>query len=210
MSSSEISSIYKSRSTILDLMKKQKYTTIEYLGFSINEISIMYQTNQLDMLLKKENPEDNRKIYIKYFLNKSLRKNNIDEMVEDLFTLEEILTKEDTLLIIIKDEINETIQTTLKQIWEQEGIFIIIITIQKLQFNILEHSLVPNHRIMEKEEIEKVKTKYNIMDNSQWPEISRFDPVGMAIGARPGDICEITRPNKSSIVEYYYRLCTNN
>ena len=210
MSSSEISSIYKSRVTILELMRKQKYNTLDYLGFTINEISIMYQTNQLDILLKKENKEDQRKIYIKYFLNKSLRKNNIDEMVEDLFTLEEILTKNDTLLIIVKDDINETIQTSLKQIWDQEGIFITILTIQKLQFNILEHSLVPSHRIMEKEEIDQVKLKYNIMDNSQWPEISRFDPVAMAIGARPGNICEIIRPNKSSITEIYYRLCTNN
>jgi DNA-directed RNA polymerase subunit H (RpoH/RPB5) len=236
MSSSEISMIYKSRNIILELMEKQNYKTDEYLGFSINEVNIMVNTKQLDMLLtsktnepkkdtseldmteldktmtelqqKKITPE--KKVYIKYFLMKSLRTNNIDEMVEDLFVTEDILTKNDTLLIITKDEINETIQNHLKQVWDEEKIYVIVLNIKKLQFNILNHVLVPPQRIMLPEEVEVIKKKYNIMDNTQWPEISRFDPVMMVLGIRPGEICEITRPNKCSIVEKYYRMCMNN
>ena len=48
------------------------------------------------------------------------------------------------------------------------------------------------------------------MEDTQWPEISRFDPVMLVIGIKPGEVCEIIRPNKSSIVEKYYRLCANN
>jgi DNA-directed RNA polymerase subunit H (RpoH/RPB5) len=208
MSSSEISSIYKSRNIILELMEKQDYKVDEYLGFSINEVNIMVNTKQLDMLLTNKTNE--KKIYIKYFLTKSLRTNYIDEMVEDLFFTEEVLTKKDTLIVITKEEINETIQNHLKQVWEEEKVYIIVLNIKKLQFNILNHTLVPPQRIMSSEEVEVIKKKYNIMDNTQWPEISRFDPVMMVIGIRPGEICEIIRPNKCSIVEKYYRMCMNN
>jgi DNA-directed RNA polymerase subunit H (RpoH/RPB5) len=208
MSSSEISSIYKSRNIILELMESQNYIITDYLGFSISEVNIMYTTKQLDMLLTKT--DASRKIYIKYFLLKALRINYIDEMIEDLFYTEQVLSKKDTLLIITKEEVNETIQNHLKQVWEQDKVFIIVITLKKLQFNILKHTLVPPQRIISSEETEIVKRKYNIMEDSQWPEISRFDPVMLVIGIKPGEICEIIRPNKSSIVEKYYRLCTNN
>ena len=208
MSSSEISSIYKSRNIILELMETQNYNISDYLGFSINEVNIMYTTKQLDMLLTKT--KESTKIYIKYFLLKALRINYIDEMIEDLFYTEEVLSKGDTLLIITKEEVNETIQNHLKQVWEQDKIFIIVITLKKLQFNILKHTLVPPQKIIPAEEVEIIKKRYNIMEDSQWPEISRFDPVMLVIGIKPGEICEITRPNKCSIVEKYYRICTNN
>ena len=132
MSSSEISSIYKSRNIILELMESQNYIITDYLGFSISEVNIMYTTKQLDMLLTKT--DASRKIYIKYFLLKALRINYIDEMIEDLFYTEEVLSKKDTLLIITKEEVNETIQNHLKQVWEQDKVFIIVLTLKKLQF----------------------------------------------------------------------------
>ena len=53
--SSLISSVYKSRVTLLDLMHKQGYNTDEYKNFSINEVNAMFQNKQLDMLLEKSN-----------------------------------------------------------------------------------------------------------------------------------------------------------
>ena len=45
------------------------------------------------------------------------------------------------------------------------------------------------------------------MDNSQWPEISRFDPVAQAIGLRPKQVCKIIRSSETSITNEYYRIC---
>ena len=53
-SSSIISSMYKSRKTLLSLMKKQGYQTEEYENFSITEVNAMYTNSQLDMLLEKK------------------------------------------------------------------------------------------------------------------------------------------------------------
>ena len=49
--------------------------------------------------------------------------------------------------------------------------------------------------------------KYNITDDAQFPDISRFDPVAKIIGIRPGQVCEIIRPSKTAIDGKYYRIC---
>jgi len=210
-SSSLISSIYKSRKTILELMNAQGYDVDEYNNFSINEVNTMFNNKQSDMLLKKKVDNESTgkpdKIYIRYYLGKSLRPQNVQEMIDDLFNLEEILEKQDTLMIITKEDMNESLSILLKHIWEQDGIMIVIQSIKRLQTNILEHALVPSHRVLSMDESNELKRKYNIENNSQFPEISRFDAVSQVIGLRPGQICEIIRPSKTAITTKYYRIC---
>jgi DNA-directed RNA polymerase subunit H len=209
--SSLITSVYNSRKTILNLMEKQDYHVEDYLNFSINEVNAMFQNKQLDMLIEKNVEEEDtkikKKIYIKYYLLKTIRPATIHEMIDDLFHLEEILTKQDTLYIITKDEVNETLMNELKHIWEKDKIYIVLQNIKRLQFNILEHVLVPNHKIISKMEVEDVKKRYNIKENDIFPEISRFDPVAQAICIRPGEVCKIDRPSKTAIKSIYYRIC---
>ena len=210
-SSAMISTVYNSRKIILELMEKQGYNTEDYSNFSINEVNSMKQNNQLDMLLEKKEEDQvtkrKNKIYIRYYLGKTIKSANLQEMIDDLFNLEEILKKEDTLFIIIKDEINETLTNELKHIWESDGIFIVIENIKRLQFNILKHELVPQHTVMLQSEVIEIMKKYNITDKVQFPDISRFDPVARAIGLRPGQLCHIIRPSKTSIKANYYRIC---
>jgi DNA-directed RNA polymerase subunit H (RpoH/RPB5) len=209
--SSLISSVYKSRAILLELMKMQGYNIDEYEGFSVNEVNTMKLNNQLDMILEKNkvsaSEKRQSKIYIRYYLAKSLRPQNLQEMIDDLFNIEEVLTKEDTLFIVVKDEVNETLSNTIKHIWEQDGIFIVIQNLKRLQFNILKHALVPPHRVLSVVETLQIKKKYNIMNDNQFPDISRFDPVAQAIGIRPGQVCEIIRPSKTAISAPYYRIC---
>jgi len=205
-SSDTISSVFKSRQNLLKLLYEQSYNIKDYEEFSVNEVHIMYKNNQLDMLMSK--PDDKNKVYVKYHLAKTLRRENINDYIDDLYNLEQVLTKGDTLMIVIKQEPHEPLLAILNQIWEQEGIFIIIYNLERLQFNILEHSYVPKHIILNDEEIATFKKTYNITDNNQLPEISRYDPVALAIGMRPGQICKIVRPSKTAITTNYYRICS--
>jgi DNA-directed RNA polymerase subunit H (RpoH/RPB5) len=205
--SSLTAAVYKSRSVLLELMKMQGYNTNDYDGFSVNEVNTMKTNNQLDMILEKDGPDNKTKIYIRYYLAKSLRPANLQEMIDDLFNVEEVLNKNDILMIVVKDEVNETLVNALKHIWEQDKIFIIIQNLKRLQFNILKHILVPPHRILSDAEVLAVKTRYNIMNDNQFPDISRFDPVAQAIGIRPGQVCEIIRQSKTAISAPYYRIC---
>ena len=205
-----ISHIYTSRKIILDLMSKQGYNINDYANFSVNEVNSMKQNNQLDMLLETNDDDQKlkKKIYIRYYLTARPGPKNIQEMIDDLFVLTETLKKSDTLFIIIKDEPNETLINELKHIWESDGIFIVIESIKRLQFNILEHTLVPKHRVLQDKEVETIMKKYNITSKSQIPNISRFDPVARVIGLRPEQVCHIIRPSKTSIESNYYRVCT--
>ncbi len=107
----------------------------------------------------------------------------------------------------MKDLPNDTLINELKDIWERDKIFIIIEGIKYLQFNILENKLVPKHKLLSDNDLENIMKKYNISNKSQFPDISRFDPVARAIGLRPGQLCHILRPSKTSITADYYRIC---
>lgn len=208
-----ISQIFKSRKTVLELMDKQGFDTSGYANFNVSEINSMTQNNQLDMLLElksqKEAPVNTNKVYIRYYLAKTIRPTNIYEMIDDLFVLTETLKKTDILYIIIKDHVNETLMNELKHIWERDGIFIVIESIKCLQFNILNHELVPEHIVMQDSDVTDVMIRHNITDKNLFPDISRFDPVARAICIRPGQICNIIRPSKTAIKTNYYRICIN-
>tara|TARA_B100000902_G_C27303339_1_gene914057 strand:- start:2129 stop:2746 length:618 start_codon:yes stop_codon:yes gene_type:complete len=202
----EIQDIFKSRKTILNLSERQNYDVENYYENGFSEIESMYKSKQLDLLLK--NKTNDSKQYIKYHLAKTLRPSNIYDYVEDLFTIDNVLKTTDTLIIIMKDEPNDTIKKTLKYIFEKDKIFIIVFNIKRLLFNVLDHSLVPDHKVLNKDEADIIKQKYFIQNDDEIPNIDRFSPVSQAIGIRPGELCEITRNSKTSIESKFYRICS--
>ena len=146
--------------------------------------------------------------YIKYYLNaKQIRPANLDDIIEDLFVIENILNKNDTLIIITEDEPNDTIITKIKYLYDHEGIFVVIHNIQRLQFNILNHKLVPNCEILNEKEIDELRQKYNMKTINQLPEISRFDPQALAMSIRPGQVCRFERDSATALKYDYYRIC---
>ena len=198
--------IKKSRTTLLDILSSRGYNTDEYKGFSLTEIHALFINKQLDILL--ENPTTNNKVYLKYHLEKSIRPNHVHDFIEDLYNIEEILKPNDELIIIIKDEPNDTLEKLQTSIFEHDKIYINIINIERLQFNILNHTYVPKHKVLNNDEYNIIKTKYDINDNANFPAISRFDPVSQVLGLRPGELCEITRSSKTAITSKHYRLCS--
>jgi len=199
----KIIDVHKSRNNLLEILQTRGFDISNYEGFSLNEIHTLVSNQQLDMIFEGE-----YKIYIKYFIEKMLRPNNVHDIIEDIYNIEQLLTKNDELIIVIKEEPNDTLQKLQSVIYEEEGIFINIININRLQFNILKHTMVPKHRILNEEEKQKIIAKYNILDDNI-PPISRFDPVAQVIGLRPRQYCEIVRPSKTSITSLFYRICSN-
>jgi DNA-directed RNA polymerase I, II, and III subunit RPABC1 len=205
MSNSTIISIYNSRKHLLEILDERGFTVANYSNFSITDVGILTENNQLDMLL--ENSTTNKKIYVKYYVTKLIKPQNIYDIVEDLFHLESILEKKDDLMIVIKDEPNDTLLENIKDIWTSEKIYISLVNIKRLQFNILKHTLVPKHTILTDDEKELFMKKYNILDNSQIPDISYFSPVSIVIGLRPDDIVKIERASRTAIASDFYRIC---
>jgi hypothetical protein len=191
-------------------MEKLNYNTLEYKEFSINEVDAMFANSQLDMLLT--NTANNKKVYIKYYftsktVSKQIRPNNLDTIIEDLYEIENVLSKEDTLIIVIDEEPNDSIITKVKYLYEKDGVFVVIHNIKRLQFNILNHSLVPYVEILPEDKVEELKKTMNIKDVKQLPEVSRFDPVSLAIALRPGQVVEYVRGSQTALKTDYYRVC---
>jgi DNA-directed RNA polymerase subunit H (RpoH/RPB5) len=205
-SNNRILRIYKSRVNRLKQLGNQGYNVTDYSEFSINEIDTMFTNKQLDMLVTNENTD--KKTYVKYYLDaKQVRPQYLDEIIEDLFLADTVLTKDDTLVIIIDGEPNETIISKVNYLYDHDGIFVVIHNISRLQFNLLEHSLVPPIKILTEGETSQLMVKYNLTDITQLPEISRFDPQALAIALRPGQVCEIERKSVTAMKYEYYRVC---
>ena len=202
---SHIISIYKARQNLLEILEERGYDVTSYNNFSINEISIMLETNQLDMLL--ENNSTQNKIYVKYYVSKVLKTQNIYDMVEDLFHLESILSKKDDFIIITKDEPNDTLKQNVKDIWMSDKMYISLLNIKRLQFNGLKHDSVPRHIKLTETEKEEYRKKYNILSDKQIADISYFDPISLLSGFRPGDIIHIKRKSRTAIESDFYRMC---
>lgn len=196
-----ISYIQFSRENLCKQLKYRGFIVDEYLDTSIEDIHMLYNQEQLDMCV--ENEDNTMRVYVKYFMDKSLRENHIQKIVEDVQNQENDNTKYD-IIIVAKDEPNKSILGVLNHIYHNDGNYVCVRSIKSLQYNILEHELVPKHKQVEKDPIYKL---YNIQDDSQVPEISMFDPAAQAIGLRPKQLCEITRKSKTAIYSKYYRIC---
>jgi DNA-directed RNA polymerase I, II, and III subunit RPABC1 len=216
--SDRIKEIYKSRRNLLAILKKQGYAADDYDGVGIADIAIMAKHGQLDMMLErggddgdgagKEKPSGTgNKLYVRYIMTSTFRSPDmLSNLVEDLYA--ETLGPNDDLIIVAQDDPNEKLMKLMEKLWIQEKIYVRVIGIKRLQFNILEHALVPQHTILSSEERESILKKYNVTDaTTQLPVISRFDPVANVIGIRPGQVCEIKRSSRTAVTANYYRVC---
>ncbi len=211
-----ITELYKSRNILLNQLERQGFDTKDVSGCSLQEINIMNDKDQLNMLLQKTTGE---KVYVSYKLNdgKQLTSKIINEQMkyynsdEDDDIDEELkLDKKDSLIIISINEMNESLTKRVKEYWDMYEQYVTIINLNRLQYNVLDHTLVPHHSVIrDKDRIDEIKKKYHIDEDEQFPTISRFDPVAQAIGLRPGELCEIVRPSKTAITTLYYRMCVN-
>lgn len=208
-SSSIVSQVYKARTTLLQQFGDQGFVISNLVesnlvGFTVAEVALMLKHSQLDFTVSKP---DGETTYVKFHIEKALRPPVLLELVDELFNVTERMKKTDTLYIVTNADPNETLVRTMSNIWQKSGIFVCINSLQRLQFNALGHSLVPKHIKLTTEEADAIKQKYSIKRDSQLPQISRFDPIAIILGLRPGQMCHIQRPSRTAIIADSYRIC---
>lgn len=203
--------LHNSRVNLLKQCESLGYNVSEHMNTSNLEVDKLYTNNKLDMII--ENSKKN-KIYIKYSYatdkkNNTFTKKDLDNLKDELYEVENTLTKDDTLIIVVDDEPNDSLVTRMKYLYEQEGVFIVIHNIKRLQYNVLEHTLVPESTVLTDDELKDLMVKYNIRDLTQLPQVSRFNPQSLAICLRPGQVCKYIRKSVASLEHNYYRVCVN-
>jgi DNA-directed RNA polymerase subunit H len=80
--------------------------------------------------------------------------------------------------------------------------------IRQLQFDITTHRMAMPHRIMKEEERNALFKRFNVTKPAeQLPWIDSQDTMTKWIGAKPGDILEVTRHSDVAGPQFYYRYC---
>ena len=207
------SRLYKAFSNIAELLDMQMYDAEDKMNCSIHEIEEMYQNESINSLFHKKDGTGS-KAYVFFSLESNLREGGFEEILDHVYIEEHFIENEDILVIIIKEELNDTMQETIRKKqkfeWLKNNRLIIIFSLPRLQINILKHEMVPKHFIINTDkEVEDIKLQFNIDDNTKFPEISRFDPIAQSIFLKPDQICRIERMSKTAIRTNYYRCCLN-
>lgn len=70
--------------------------------------------------------------------------------------------------------------------------------------DVSQHTLVPEHRIVEEDVLDGVLAEYDI-DRTDLPKIKRSDPA-LPEDAEIGDVIEITRDSRTTDIATVYRL----
>lgn len=220
--------IVKSRKNLLLMLQNRGYNVDKFLNFTENEITSMlkshnngkYETKSeigpLDILLEKTNESAKKeKIYVKYRLDDKFKTTeNLKFQINEIYA--NILDKNDTLIILniarivskpgVKDKTDDEF---VKSYYLTKGYYMQIFGLENFIFNVSNHSSVPKHIALNKNETIEMAKKYNITNLRNLPLIKRSEPQAKYIGLKPKQVCKILKKNKTSGETTEFRICTN-
>ena len=199
--------VCKSRKILLQLLQKRGYDTTPQDNFSDNEIRVLLGEKQLDFDLESKD-EENKKVFVKYLINTKIRNTSLRSYINDFIDSQEDLEPKNTdIIVILKDKPNESLLKVVDDFYSENQIYINLIYIKTILFNILEHDYVPEHTKISEHDYKILKQNLNINSKSQLPLISRHDAVSTILGIRPGEVVKIVRSSKNAGQYLSYRCC---
>ena len=151
------------------------------------------------------------KILVKYLTNNKVRNQNIINTIDDIYE-QEVIGKEDVLIIVTKDKVTYQgmLEEYINRIFYKDGIFVQIMWLSTLLFNISKHELVPKYSIMTEKDKNNLVEKLYIESIKKLPYVLVTDPVARFYGVRIGQVCEIEYNNETNGKNKFYRLCVAN
>jgi len=209
--------IYRSRQTLLQILKAKGYKTEPYEKFGPFEIEKMSSGDKeksLSMELKRDLPADSvnpSTCLVEYAIPRV--KNRLAGFLTRLLvnedTGEDLIDPKTTEVIVITLEaIGDTFNSAALNQWAKRKLRIAFFDAHTLVNSPLEHVLVPLHEVVPEDEHAELLKKYNMKSKTNLP-IIRFheDIIGRILGLIPGSIVKITRPSPSAGEYILYRVC---
>lgn len=112
------------------------------------------------------------------------------------------------IIIVSLSRPSDTVLSALRTyISNSEVPLVQVFELRHLQFNISKHVKVPKHRLVMKDEIPDILKKCNVDKPSFFRKIDSQDAMARWIGARPGDIIEVTGMCETSAENKRYLFC---
>ena len=245
--------VYNSRNTLREILSNE-WNTEPIIDVTTQELEILYNTkNDISLLdsgcnfTLEHSKIPSHKLHVIYYNFPELHRSGtkINKTCADKLTAlykkegfdneDAVFDKEDSLIIIINENVSESIQKSIESMYLKgqnelrlgelsediqkeikksklsidQSFFrnIQIFHIDTLAINLLNHSLVPKHEVIrDTNEIEKI---YDITNSNPQllPIILRTDPIAKLLRLCPGNLCKITRMSQVCGSTYYYRIC---
>ena len=159
-----LNKLTQSRKTIIEMMNLRGYDIDKYNNYSSKDLDIMlknmdkklnYNNMPLDLIFDHNNTD--KQCVLKYIISR-VRVSNLKTLITELIEYE-MVKSNDSIIFIVKDKINnlDSFYNLFNSFLESNQIFIQIFSIDNLIRNITTHELVPQMRIISKDEIEIVK-----------------------------------------------------
>lgn len=225
-----IDQLYRSRKTILQILKDRDYNTKPYENFGPGEIEAMLvATNSASSKDDKEkgsafridveridNPKSKwadspiKKCRVMYVFNRL--KNRLATFVSNLLDEEspDYVSKSDTEVIVILafpegESVVDVFHADSFKNWSEHKLRISYFRLANLVIHPSEHVLVPKHEYIPKKEAEKL---FSTSERIKLPFI-RFheDMQARILGLVPTEIVKITRPSPAAGEYTVYRIC---
>lgn len=188
------------KNTIIKIFVNRDFINIEnkekYINNLIsNDNDDMEYIIQLDKAKNYNTEIPNKKVYIKIFDYKI-------SSINKTSPIGEFISKYDKeYKFIVVQDINARSEDIVESYNTQVEIF----KFNKLQLDITEHDLVPQHIVLTKEEGEEVLESYRARKRDM-PLIRSNDPVAKYYNMKPGEIVKIIRPSPVTGEAISYRL----
>lgn len=205
---SMVRKVFTARAILLKQLAALGYKTRMWNEETPAEIDMRIQNKELNFVLEPLSGMNEGATHIRFHIEKALRHIHINALADEFAEMAGYDRSKDTIILISKDLPNDSVKSALESVYATKGIYIIVRALQELQFNILEHKLVPKQTKLTPPQTQYLKKRFRIQDvGKQLPGISRFDPAARAIQLRPGQVVKILRPSVSSGYTDYYRVC---
>lgn len=213
MNYEELDILYRSRKTLLEILKEDGYDTKNYENFGPWEIEAMVAGGQtaLTMDLKRvatevENPL--QRCLVVYSLNKlkqrlatflSFLKNDVEPKFDPITT---------EIVVVVLEDVADVFHASALNEWVSSKQRIRFFKAHNLLFDPRTHILVPKHTKMPAEEHAEFLKQHYIRSKTNLPFIKfHEDMIARIMGLVPGDIVKITRPSPAAGVYDMYRVC---
>ena len=144
------------------------------------------------------NPEEVFRLYFEYIGESKLSAKEIS-----IFFSKMKDAKADSGIIVISGQL--TSQAKQKMIDINYELQVECFNISELMVNITEHSYVPKHILLKKEEKKMLLKRYKIKEH-QLPKILTTDPVAKYLGLKKGDVVKIIRDSETAGKYVTYRI----
>jgi DNA-directed RNA polymerase subunit H (RpoH/RPB5) len=208
--------LYRSRQTLLSILKAKGYNTKPYEKFGPFEIETMVSGDKevsLRMDLERKLPEGSTApafCRVEYALPRV--KNRLNGFLTKLTETEDgeqaIDPTTTEVIVITLEAIGDTFHAAALNLFTTKSLRICFYDAHTLLSNPIEHVLVPLHEYVPPDEHAELLKKHYIKSKLNLPMI-RFhqDIIGRILGIVPGDIVKITRASPSAGEYVFYRVC---